>query len=163
MRKILFFLFFFSASMQAQTTVPSAEEVLKAAYKQASEQHKNVFVIFHASWCGWCKKMDASLNDSTCKKIFDDNYVTVHLTVHENDEHKKEENPGADEILKKLNASDTGIPFWLVYNNEGKLLATSFMQLANKKKENIGCPANEKEVAAFTAILKRTSSLTTKE
>lgn len=99
------------------------------------------------------------MNDSRCKTMFENNYIIVHLTVHENGNQKKEENPGADDVLKKYGAFDTGIPFWLIYNKDGNLLATSFMQSANSKRNNIGCPASEKEVAAFIAILKNTSPL----
>jgi len=34
----------------------STDVLLKKAYAQAAKQHKNVIVLFHASWCGWCKK-----------------------------------------------------------------------------------------------------------
>lgn len=163
MKKILFLLLVStSLPARAQQKAKPAREILSAAYKRAAEEHKNVFVIFQASWCGWCRKMDASMADSSCKKFFDDNYVTVHLTVHENDENKKNENPGADEILKTANAFDTGIPFWLVYNSEGKLLATGLTGSAGNKQENIGCLASEKEVNAFVNILKNTSNLTDK-
>ncbi|MBK8142685.1 MAG: hypothetical protein IPK57_18035 [Chitinophagaceae bacterium] len=44
--------------MSQQTTVPAAAAIiLKQAYREASEQNKNVLVMFHASWCvgvtGW--------------------------------------------------------------------------------------------------------------
>ena len=107
--------------------------------------------------------MDASINSPECKKMFDDNYVIVHLTVHETDDKKKEENPGADDILKKYNAFEEGIPFWLVYDKEGKLLGDSYIKSPDGKKSNIGCPASEKEVAAFVEILKATSSLKEKD
>ena len=150
-------------SINAQETAKPAKEILDSAYKQASEQHKNVLVIFHASWCGWCKKMDASLNNSACKKFFDDNYIIIHLTVFETGAKKKLENKGADEILKKYEAFDTGIPFWLLYDKDGNLLGDSFIKSADEKKSNIGCPASEKEVEAFVKILKATSSLNDKE
>ncbi len=152
-------LFFSVAMMQAQTKVPTAAEVLQTACKQATEQHKNVFVIFHASWCGWCKKMDASINNPECKKLFNDHYLIVHLTVHENGDKKDRENSGADEILQKINAFEEGIPVWLVYDKDGKLLSNSFMETADGKKFNIGCPASKEEVAAFVKILKATSPL----
>jgi thioredoxin-related protein len=46
----------------------TADKTLNEAYKKANAEHKNVFVIFHASWCGWCKKLDASMNDNSTKK-----------------------------------------------------------------------------------------------
>ena len=49
--------------------MPTTESILSTAYNQAQKEKKNVFVIFSASWCGWCKKMDASMNDRTTKNI----------------------------------------------------------------------------------------------
>jgi thioredoxin-related protein len=156
-------LFFISINIQAQAKAPTADEVLKTAYKQSAEQHKNVLLLFHASWCGWCKKMDASLNDSACKKFFDDNYVIIHLTVFESGSKKKLENEGSGEILKKYGAFDAGIPFWLLYDKKGNLLGNSYIKSSDGKKSNIGCPASKEEVEAFIKVLKASSSLNEKE
>jgi thioredoxin-related protein len=43
-------------SVVAQTPVPTASTVLSAAYKKAGDENKSILLIFHASWCGWCKK-----------------------------------------------------------------------------------------------------------
>jgi thioredoxin-related protein len=55
-----------SAASKAQAT-KSADEILKQAYSAAAKEKKNVFVIFHASWCGWRKKMDTAMNDQSVK------------------------------------------------------------------------------------------------
>jgi len=65
----LLFSFFFSVS-PAQNP-QTAKEILANAFSQASKEHKKVFVKFSASWCGWCKKMDAStfMDDSVAAYI----------------------------------------------------------------------------------------------
>ena len=147
------FLFFAAFTCIAQS-VPTTENILSAAYRQAAKENKNVFVIFHASWCGWCKKMDASMNDATTKKYFNDSYVTVHLTVQETPENKKLENLGAAEYLKSLKGETAGLPFFVILNNAGNVLGNSFANGGN-----IGCPASEEEVAAFITLLKNTSTI----
>ncbi|MEO6549435.1 MAG: thioredoxin family protein [Ferruginibacter sp.] len=146
----------------AQT--PSAEIVLKKAYSTAEKEHKNVIVIFHASWCGWCHKMDSCIYDKSCSKLFADNYIICHLTVDESKGKEQLENPGASEFRKKYNGDKVGIPFFLIFNGEGKLLADSKMRTdgagPDEAGENMGCPASKAEVAYFVKVLKQTSRLT---
>lgn len=163
---VLSFLLTFSINAQQKKVLP-AQEILANAYEQAKMENKNIILIFHASWCGWCKKMDNSMQDEKCKKYFDNNYVTVHLTVDESKENKNLENPGAAEIRLKYNGGMAGLPFWVVLDKEGKLLGDCFIRKdgvsTNIAGENIGCPANDEEVAAFIKVLKQTSSLSDAE
>jgi len=164
-------LFIFTAPAQSPLpTADSAEKILKAAQAEAVKQNKNVFVIFHASWCGWCHKMDSSINDKSCRKFFDDNYVIRHLVVLESKNKKHLENPGAMELLSRYNGADQGIPFWLVFDKNGNLLADSRIPPTNdsvtkaeNKWQNCGCPAAKKEVDYFISVLKKTSSLNDQE
>lgn len=159
---VLSFLFLFNI-VNAQQTVESADNILAAAYKQATKEHKAVIVMFHASWCGWCHKMDASINDESCKKLFDGNYVIVHLTVEESDKNKNLENPGAEALKSKYHGEKAGLPFWLILDNKGTLIGDSYIRpqgvSLDVPGDNIGCPAEESEVAAFTSLLKKSSSL----
>lgn len=143
----------FTLTAFAQPAEPSGK-ILAAAYKKASKENKNVIIMFHASWCGWCKKMDASMNDESTKKYFDDNYVTVHLTVQENPAHKKDENPGADVFLAKYKGTEAGLPFFLIMDKKGKLIGDSFVN-----GSNLGCPASASEVEAFISLIKKSSSI----
>lgn len=154
MKNVIGLLFIFLLSQTSFGQPPSSDVILNTAYKQAKKEKKNVIVIFHASWCGWCKKMDASMQDVSTKNYFDNNYVTVHLTVQESKDHKMDENPGADAFLAKYNGETAGLPFFLVLDKDGKKLADSF-----GKDGNLGCPASESEVAEFISIVKKTSKI----
>lgn len=155
---------FAAVLLNAQNPPLSADRVLKEATVLAAREGKNVIIIFHASWCGWCHKMDSSMNDKGCKKFFDDNYIIRHLVVHESKGKKNLENPGADKMLLKYAGADSGIPFWLVFDKDGNLLADSQIRPdgagLDTKGQNSGCPAQPEEVDYFLMVLKKTSSIT---
>ena len=140
----------------AQNRPVSADDILKEAYQTASKEKKNVFVIFHASWCVWCRKMDSSMNDQSCKDFFNKNYVVRHLTVYESADKKGLENPGAIDLLAKYHGTNQGIPFWLVFDKDGKLIADSDITPGI----NAGCPAKTEEVEHLIDVLKKSSSIT---
>ena len=146
------------------TTPPSADEIVKNACKQAAKESKNVLIMFHASWCVWCHRMDSSMNDASCKKFFDDNYVTAHLVVMESKGKENLENPAAMELLTSYNGANQGIPFWVVLDKNGKVLGDCLMKPegagSDVKGQSMGCPAKEDEVNAFIKVLKKTSKIT---
>ena len=150
------------SSLFAQKAPLSSEEILKEAFTSAKKQNKKVLVMFHASWCGWCHKMDTSLNDASVKKFFNDNFVIRHLVVFESKGKENLENPGALEMLEKYGGKDQGIPFWLVFDKDEKFLADSRMKaIINgvEKLQNTGCPASKEEVGYFIEVLKKTTDL----
>jgi thioredoxin-related protein len=144
-----------AAIASAQPAKPQpAQEVLKVAMKQAESSDKTVILIFHASWCGWCKRLDAGLEDPAVKPIIEDNYVVTHLVVMESKEKKELENPGGGEILKELGGEKSGLPFYAFIDGKGKMIANSN---AMPKNQNIGYPAEKEEIAAFEGLLKKTA------
>jgi thioredoxin-related protein len=161
MRKtfLLPLLLFIMTASYAQTKTPSADEVLKPAFEQAGKENKNVLLIYHASWCGWCKKMDSALESKDVKPFFDRSFVITHLTVLENNDKKALENAGAAELLAKQGGANGGIPYWVIMDKNGKVLVNS----QYKPGQNTGCPASREEVAYFISVLKKTSSPTEEE
>ena len=152
---LLFALFFALSIVGKAQQVPSADGVLKEARAKAAKENKKVMVIFHASWGGWCHKMDTSLNDPSVKNFFDKNYVITHLTIAESPDKKNLENPGAEELNKKWGGENQGIPFWVIMDKDGNILADALMQ----PDKSVGCPATTEEVAHFIKVLKKTSSI----
>lgn len=145
--------------VNAQSTQPTASDVMSKAYAQAKKENKKVLLMFHASWCGWCKRMDANMEKAEVKGYFKDTFVTTHLTVMESKDKIHLENPGAIEMMEKYKGGGSGIPYWLIFDSNGKLLTDS----RNDKGENLGCPATEVEVAFFIKKLQKITKINATE
>lgn len=67
-------------------------------------------------------------------------------------------------MFNKYSGGKSGIPFFLIFNKKGVLLADSDIRPAgdglDKPGKNMGCPAAEEEITAFLEVLKKTSKIT---
>jgi thioredoxin-related protein len=158
---VTLFTIFFATNSYAQTKHASADAVIQEAKTEAAKTGKNIFVIFHASWCVWCHRMDTAMNDETIKSFFDKNYVIRHLTLDESADKKNLENPGAAALRTKYHGDQQGIPYWFILDEKGKLLADSRVHSDDGKVtgNNVGCPAKPEEVDYFIKVLHKTSPL----
>ena len=147
------------ATSDAQPAQPlPAAQLMASAQAQAGKEHKNILVMFHASWCGWCKKLEGVMDKPEYKKLFADNYVIVPLDVSENGPKKALENPGADKVMADLSGAKSGLPFYAFLDAKGKKLADSnVMPGKNGTMDNIGYPGSGAEIAAFDDLLKKTA------
>lgn len=134
--------------------VPSAGEVLNAALAEARMDGKNVLVHFGASWCTWCKRLDALLEGPEFGGLFHDNYVIAHLTIMESADKKALENPGAQQMVDEAVSEIGGVPFYMFFDGDGNRIATS---LAMPNGGNIGHPVQPDEIDAFVGLLAKTA------
>jgi thioredoxin-related protein len=151
----------FPRTLLSQDLPLPAAEVIRQACSEASREKKNVFILFHASWCHWCHKMDTAMNDPRVKTFFTDHYIIRHVVVYENRGKEILENPGARELVTKYDGDNQGIPYWLIFEPGGKLLADSRLRTSPDAEpgNNVGCPAREEEVDYFCRVLKASSGL----
>lgn len=151
----------------AQEKVESAKTIMNNAFSKAKVENKNVFVVFSASWCGWCKKMEATMKAPSIERFFNENYVIEKLIVLEKKSKKHLENQGSEEMLNKYGGEKQGIPYYLIFDSDANLLADSKMlkgkEILKNEGTNIGCPGTDYEIDAFLYKLKETSSLTDEE
>ena len=111
--------------------------------------------MFHASWCGWCHRLEAVMDRPEFKKMFDDNYVLLNVDVMENGDKKaKLENPGGTEIMAKLGGEKAGLPYYAFLDARGKKLADSNVMPGGK---NIGYPGEPGEISAFMDLIAKTA------
>ncbi|MBI1332495.1 MAG: thioredoxin fold domain-containing protein [Armatimonadetes bacterium] len=132
---------------------PTAKELLAKASADARKSGKNVLVIFHASWCGWCHKLDDFLEKTDEGKMVTNGLEVVHFTVLEDPKHKADENQGAIELMNKWGSEKAGLPFMVIIDAKtGKPVINSFAKEGDTSS-NTGYPAQPAEVAHFMKML----------
>lgn len=131
-----------------------ATKVVDEAVERAKAESKTVWVDFGASWCGWCRKLEAFLAAPEVKDIIEKHYLIVPLTVMESANKKALENPGGEEVMKELGGDGAGLPFYAFLDRSGKKIANS---LAMPNGGNIGFPASPNGIDAFVALIDKTA------
>lgn len=133
----------------------TADEVINKARIEAKASGKNVLVVFHASWCGWCKRFDKFVDTTEEGKLVKSGLVVTHLTVLENDAHKGDENAGGLAKMEEWGGLNAGLPFMAILDAKtGKMIVNS-LQKKDDVKTNTGYPAAPEEIAHFMVMLKK--------
>jgi len=140
---------FFLAVSIASAATPSADQALAPAKAKAAAERKAIFLHFGASWCVWCKRLDAFLDRPDIKPVFEKYFIPVKLVVQERGNNQSLENPGADALLKQL-GGPAGLPYCAFLDSTGGLIANSKLN-----GENIGYPGEPKEIDYFVQIMKQ--------
>jgi len=166
MRKIIYrifvLIFLIIPAVYSQDLKPdSAQNIINHSIIQALSSNKNIIVVFHASWCTWCKWLDIAFESSEIKPIMEKYYIIAKIDVKEfGKKIETLENPSGQKLLGNFGGK-SGLPFLAVLNKNGKMIANSNMM---PKNQNIGYPGSKEEIAAFIKLLKKTSfQMTDKE
>ena len=136
-------------TLPTQADAPTADQVLSLAEAKAATEHKAIFLHFGASWCGWCKRLDAFLDRPDIKPVFEKYFVPVKLVVQENEKNKALENAGAADLLKQL-GGPSGLPYSAFLDARGALIVNSKLN-----GENIGYPSQSEEVDYFVQMMRK--------
>ena len=157
-----------TASSLAAQDPPSAERVLADAKAQAAQQHKNIFLIFGASWCEPCKQFEAFLGAPEIHSILEKHFVIARVSIGEEYADKPGLNsPGGGKLLVELGGAtgeEGGIPFIVLLDAKRKVIVDSNRPVKGKADvEGIGYPAQPEEIDWFMTMLKRGAPSLTKD
>jgi thiol-disulfide isomerase/thioredoxin len=142
------------ASLFAAEAPPTAESLLSEGQSKAAPGHKSVFLIFHASWCGWCHKLDQFMATPEIQPILDKYFVAVHVVVLEHGDKEYLDNPGGAEWMAKLGGKGSSIPFFAFLDSRGEAIVNSIRPGDGKSgAENIGYPNEPHEIDWFMTML----------
>jgi thioredoxin-related protein len=137
---------------------PSTEQVVAAAKSAAVEQHKDIFLVFGASWCKPCHEMEAFMEDRKIQAILEKYFVVANLNVEEEQgKHPELNSPGGEKLVENFGGKNGGVPFIVFLDEQGQLLVNSNRPPKGRDKGgNVGYPAAPEEIDWFMQMLQKT-------
>lgn len=133
----------------------NADTLFAHAKAEAQKQHKNILLVFSASWCGPCKRYERFLEDAKIGPATEKAFVVLRLDVGERKgDPKHADTLGAVALRTVLGAKDEpGFPFLVITDESGKPLINSYLK--GDTNGNIGYPALPEEIDWYLEMLRR--------
>jgi hypothetical protein len=152
------FLLMIGCSGVVAQRLPAADQVLAHVNAQASEEHKNVLLVFGASWCRYCTQFEVFLAAPEIQPIIAKHFVVARLGVYEESgRNPKLNNPKSDTLVHQFGEADKGsLPFIVFLDPKGGLIVNSNRPSRRKRTgENIGYPSAPEEIDWFMVMIKK--------
>lgn len=131
-----------------------APALMMGAMKTAQAEHKVIWVLFSASWCDPCKKLENLILTSDVKSILAAHYVSLKLIVSESADRRALENPNANILMTKFDSRSIVPPFSAFMDGGGRMIANS---RGMPNGGEIGYPSTPERIQAFMALLQKTA------
>jgi thiol:disulfide interchange protein len=138
-------------------TSPTADNILTQANTQAAATHKNILLVFSASWCGPCHEFEAFMKDPGTGPIMLHYFVPASIDVGEEDRgHAERNTPGGEKLMTSLaGGHNEGYPLIVFLNPQGSPIVNSLIDGQHGK--NIGYPSAPQEIVWFMSMLQQST------
>ena len=142
MTRIFPILLFIGLAWGQTNKVPSIQVVMDSAFKTAKNENRHILLIFHTSWCDYCKLLIDGLAINDSKIFFDENFILT--TINPFDE---KANAGAMNYFEELlEGNIKTYPSTFIIDESGKKLDHYY-----------GYPSSESKIDSLTSILNKYS------
>lgn len=139
-----------AGGMAHAVPVPARDEFQRQVALAAGEG-KNLFLLFFASWCGYCRLFDMMLSHPQAAAIMNREFKVFHMRAMERSQAwKARQIAGADDMYRRFATPTSGLPFYVVFDGAGEPIVSS---LAPDSGVNIGFPVAKHDLDRFEKII----------